>query len=78
MALAGGMDSNGRVELLIPTHDRSELAGIRRTSSGTMVAWTAPVGGTLTTNLAAVGLNSDQFAVAAGSDGKLRVWLPDD
>ena len=78
MALAGDMDGDGRIELLVPTQDMTELAGIRRTGSGAAVAWTVPVGGTLTTNLAAIDLGDGRFAVAAGSDENLRVWLPGD
>lgn len=70
---AGDFDGDGRVELLVPTVDGRRFGGLRRTPAGVTVAWELPLGGRLTTNLAAVG--GDGISVAAGrADGVLRIW----
>ena len=76
MALAGDLDDDGRVELLLPSQERIELGGIRRTATGAEVAWTIPLGGEISTNLAAVTLSDGSLAVGVGrKDGVLRLWL---
>lgn len=77
MALAGDVDGDGRVELLLPSQERTELGAIRRTADGAEVAWIVPLGGRISTNLAAATLSDGSLAVGAGrSDGVLRLWLP--
>lgn len=77
MALAGDFDGDGRLELLLPTQDRATLGAIRRTESGAEVAWQAPVGGTVVTNLAAATTANGDLAVGVGrDDGVLRLWAP--
>jgi hypothetical protein len=77
MAFAGDLDSDGKIELLIPNQNRTELGGIGRNSSGASVEWTIPIGGRLSTNLSAVALADGGLAVGIGrQDGVLRLWLP--
>ena len=77
MALAGDFDGDGATELLLPNQARTELGAIRRTADGAEVAWTVPMNGRLSTNLAAVQLANGQLAIGAGrEDGILRVWQP--
>jgi len=77
MGLAADLDGDGRVELLVPSQEGTELGAIRRTAGGAVVAWALPLGGRLSTNLAAVTLSDGSLAVGAGrSDGVLRLWLP--
>jgi hypothetical protein len=77
MALAGDFDGDGQVELLVPNQARTELAGIRRTEEGAVVAWTLDLEGRLNSNLAAVTLKSGEMVVGAGrEDGVLRIWHP--
>lgn len=77
LAVAGDMDGDGRIELVVPNQDRTHLAGIRRTEDGASVVWSVPVGGTLHTNLAAVTLPNGTIALGAGHTGNaIRVWLP--
>ena len=77
MALAGDMDGDGNVELLLPNQGRTVLGAIRRTADGAEVVWTGPLGGSLSSNLAAVQLAGDRMVIGAGrEDGTLRLWLP--
>lgn len=72
-AVAGDFDGDGRVELLLPDDARERLRAIRRTRSGAQQAWALSLGGALTTNVHAVRTPSG-VAVAAGTDGTVRVW----
>jgi hypothetical protein len=77
MALAGDFDGNGQIELLLPNQQRTELSIIQHTADGAEAAWVIPVGGQLTTNVAAVTLMDNRLAVGVGrDDGVLRVWTP--
>jgi hypothetical protein len=80
MAAAADFDGDGQVELLLPGESFTELGAIRRTSApeGAEVAWTIPLGGRMTSNLAGVPLPDDGIAVGVGrEDDILRLWLPD-
>jgi hypothetical protein len=72
-AVAGDLDGDGRVELLVPDDPHRELAGLRREGERVAEAWRVPVGGGLTSNLCAVE-GPDGVVVAAGREGTLRVW----
>jgi hypothetical protein len=77
MAAAGDFDGDGRVELMLPNQAMTELGGIRRTEAGAEVSWTVPVGGRMSTNLAAVSLSDGGLAIGVGREDKvLRLWLP--
>ena len=72
--LAGDLDGDGRVELLVPTNARTELAALRRTEGGVAEAWRLPVGGQLATNVFGLALAEGGIAVGAGHAGGVRVW----
>ncbi len=75
LALAADADGDGRVEVVVPTQDRTALGGIRRTADGAEVVWTIDLGGRLATNLAAVSAGDGTIWFAAGRrDGVLRIW----
>ena len=77
MAAAGDFDGDGHIELLLPTQDRMELGGIRRTTSGAEIAWTVQVGGRVSTNIGAVSNDEGQLTVGIGrEDHILRLWTP--
>jgi hypothetical protein len=77
MGMAGDFDGDGRVEVLLPDQTRTELGGIRRVEGGAEVVWMIPVGGRVSTNLAAVELIDGSLAVGVGrEDGVLRIWYP--
>jgi hypothetical protein len=76
-ALAGDFNGDGRIEIVTPDQSQTTLAGIQTTSDALQVLWEAPIGGKLTTNLAAVPLPDGRIALGAGHAGHiLRVWLP--
>jgi hypothetical protein len=60
MAAAGDFDGDGRTELLLPNQTRTELGAIRRTTDGAAVAWTIPLDGVLSTNLAGENLTDSR------------------
>jgi hypothetical protein len=77
MALAADFDSDGRIELLVPNQQFDTLGAIRRTVDGAEVTWSVPVGGRITTNIAAVKLTDEKFVVGVGHSEKiLRLWIP--
>jgi hypothetical protein len=77
LAVAGDLDGDGRIELLLPNQERTHLAAMRRTEEGAAVVWSVPIGGTLHTNLAAVTLPNGTIAIGAGHTGNvIRLWLP--
>ena len=77
MALAGDLDGEGTLEILLPNQARTELGAIRRTADGADVAWRVPLDGVLSSNLAGVTLADGYLMVGAGrDDGTLRLWAP--
>lgn len=77
MALAGDFDGDRRIEVILPDQLKIELGAVRRTTDGAELAWTLPVGGVVSTNLAAVSLPDGRIAVGVGrNDAVLRVWTP--
>lgn len=75
MALAGDFDGDQRVELLLPNSYGSTLGAIQRTDAGAKVIWKLPVGGRVTTNVAAAQLADNSIVVGVGHDGNtLRLW----
>ncbi len=77
MGLAGDLDGDGRIELLVPDQAQEVLGAIRRNSEGAEAVWSIPIGGRLSSNLAAVAFPNGDLAVGVGrEDGVLRLWLP--
>ncbi|GMR09389.1 MAG: hypothetical protein BMS9Abin28_0207 [Anaerolineae bacterium] len=77
MAIAGDLDGDGRIELLVPDQAQEILGAIRRNSEGAEAVWSIPIGGKLSSNLAAVAFPNGDMAVGVGrEDGVLRLWLP--
>jgi hypothetical protein len=77
MALAGDFDGDGRAELLAPSQSRTSLGAVGWEASGATTRWQVPVGGRVTTNLAAAALGDGRVAVGVGHDGRaVRLWLP--
>lgn len=72
MALAGRFDG-GRPRLLVPAGDGRRLVALARREDGVEEAWSLPLGGRLTTNLAAATVEGT-IRLAAGVDGGLRLW----
>jgi len=77
MAVAGDVDGDGTFEVLLSNQERTKLGAIRRTADGAKVAWTIPVGGRVSTDLAVVSLSNRGLGLGLGrEDGVLRVWQP--
>jgi hypothetical protein len=76
MAVAGDFNGDGRPEIVLPSQDRSRIAGIQHNDNGAEVVWELPLDSTLSTNLSALNMPDGKLALAAGtSNGNLRVWL---
>lgn len=71
--LAGDLDGDGTVELLVPTANWRALGAVRRTDGGAEGVWQVGLGGELTTNIGAVEVG-ESVTVAAGWDGAVRFW----
>ncbi len=75
MGLAGDFDGDGKPELVITDPPRQAITALINTQQGVQLAWSLPLDGTLTTNLAAVALPGGGAALAAGTtNNMLRVW----
>lgn len=77
MAMAGDFDGDGRIELLLPTTDRTQLGGIQRTDEGATAVYHLDIGGELASNLVGVAMGDGGTAVGLGrADNMLRIWQP--
>ena len=76
-ALAGDFNGDGKIEIVVPGQSQTTLAGIQSIDDDWQIVWRAPLGGQLSTNLAAVTLSNDRLALGVGtSNDILRVWNP--
>jgi hypothetical protein len=76
-AIAGDLDGDGRIELLVPDQAQEWLGAIRRNIAGAETAWEIPIGGRLSTNLMGVALPNGDLSLGAGREDRvLRLWLP--
>ena len=77
MALAADVDADGRIEVLVPNQQFDTLGAIRRTTDDAEVIWRIPVGGRLSTNMAAVPTADNAFILGVGhSANMIRLWIP--
>lgn len=76
MAIAGDFDGDGQPEIVLPSQDRTRIAGIVNDTDGARVAWELPLDGTLISNLAAVNTDNGLALAAGKTDGTVRFWLP--
>lgn len=75
MALAGDLNGDGQIELVVPNQAFTRLMGVQRTISGAEEVWSIELGGRLTTNLAAVENVDGTITFGAGiEDGVLLIW----
>lgn len=76
MALAGDLDGDGAVELVVPLQSREALVGVRRVEpDGASIGWTLGLDGVAATNLAAVSLPETGLVLGVGrEDGVLRLF----
>ena len=68
-------DSDGRLELLVPSQGMDEIGAIRRPEAGAEVTSVLPIDGKVSTNLAAVTTDTGGLMLGLGTDdGVLLVW----
>ncbi|MBN2500751.1 MAG: hypothetical protein JXB38_08245 [Anaerolineales bacterium] len=77
MAVAGDFNGDGQPEIVLPNQSLTTIAGIQRNIDGAAITWELALNSKLTTNLAAVNLDTDGLLLGIGlNNGTLRVWLP--
>lgn len=75
MTLAGNFDGQATPEVVVTDPAQQTLIALVNTDTGVQEAWTLPLDGTLTSNLAAVTLPDGALVLAAGTDANaLRIW----
>lgn len=74
LALVADADGDGRLEVVAPTQNLTEIGAARRTYEGAEIAWTVPIGGRLSTNLFGVDVSGSLWLAAGREDGVLRIW----
>jgi len=78
MAIAADVTGDGRVEILVPTQERTALGVLSRTDDGVEVVAELPLPGRLVSNIAGASLADGSVAIAVGtSDGTLRIYADD-
>ncbi len=78
MALAGDLDGNGLIELLVPNQEMNRLLAFNFVPQKPSVPWTLNLTARLTTNIGAVTLSDDRIAIGVGVEtGRLLLWLPE-
>ena len=78
MALTADIDGDQRLELVVPNPSFDVLFGFQLEGDEVFLDWEVPLGGLLSTNLAAVGFENGQLGLGLGLDnGIVRLWLPD-
>ena len=74
-ALAADVDRDGHREVIVPTLDRQNIAGVRHGPDGAVDMWSRPLGGTLATNIAVLTRPDGTLSIAAATlEGSLRIW----
>ncbi|MGF1504644.1 MAG: hypothetical protein ACFB51_05840 [Anaerolineae bacterium] len=77
MAAAGDFDGDGRIEIVMPDQQRSQLAGIVVEEGEGEVVWSVETADRVITNVHAVRLASGDLVLAAGNAGNvLELWYP--
>jgi hypothetical protein len=74
MGVALDVGGDGRVEVVVPSHDRMSLSAVGRVADETEVVWTFNLGNTLTSNVAAVESGDGSASMAAAAGTTLYVW----
>ena len=74
MALVGDLDGDGVPEVVVPGDQKQSLNGIGYREGEALLLWTIPLGGGLTSNLAAVGLADGRLTLGAGVGNRLLIW----
>ncbi len=76
-ALAADFNGDGQVEIVVPDQSQTALSAIQVLDGALKTVWEAPIGGKLTTNLAAVTMPDGRLGLGVGNENKtLRLWLP--
>ncbi len=77
MALAGDLDGDAAVELLVPNNEMDALGALRLANRNITLDWEIQLESLLTTNLSAVTLQDGSIAIAMGvDDNRLLIWSP--
>jgi hypothetical protein len=75
MALAGDLDGDGTVELLVPSQDMQMLVALIFAPNRLISEWSLDLRGRLMTNIGAVSMPDGRIIIAAGTDSaELLIW----
>lgn len=74
MAVAADADGDGQVELVIPTQDRTSMAGVAHTERGAEEVWRVALGARIITNIAAAHIGGELVLAIGTDDHRLLIW----
>ena len=75
MAVAGDLDNDGLLEILVPSQNMQSLVALSFAPNRLNSEWTLDLGGRLMTNIGAISMPDGQIILAAGTDlNELLIW----
>jgi hypothetical protein len=75
--LAGDLDGNGLIEILLPTQVGRGLIALNLNNGAVVIGWRIQLNAVASTNIASVVLDNGTVAVGVGlQDNSLRLWHP--
>ncbi len=76
-ALAGDLDGDGAIEILVPTQAGRGLIALNLINNSVIIGWRIQLNAEATTNIASARLNDESIAVGIGLENNtLRLWHP--
>lgn len=75
MAVGGDFNGDGQPEIVLPSQDRTQIAGLQVRGESFAVVWSLPLEGSLMSNLAASQLADGRLLLGAATQSTLHIWV---